>query len=77
VGRGDAAADDLVGTRRRPRVGGDRPIRISAGHRILEYDGKCSRPHGRDYEVTVEVAGRLTPAGRVADEGTVTDVVEV
>jgi len=77
VGRGDAAADDLVGTRRRLRVGGDRPIRISAGYRILEYDGKCSRPHGHDYEVTVEVVGRLTPAGRAADKGTITDVVEV
>ena len=34
-------------------VGGDRPIRISAGHRILHHDGKCSRPHGHNYQIRV------------------------
>ncbi len=56
-------------------VGGDRPIRISAGHRIRHHDGKCSRPHGHNYEVTVRVTGALTDEGWVADKGTVTGVV--
>lgn len=57
-------------------VGGDRPIRISAGHRLLHHDGKCSRPHGHNYEITVEVTGALTDAGWVVDKGDVTDAVE-
>lgn len=57
-------------------VGGDRPIRISAGHRIQEHDGKCSRPHGHNYEVTVSVTGDLTDDGWVADKGDVTDVID-
>ncbi len=68
--------DGLVGTRRRLRVGEDRPIRISTGHRIMEHDGKCSRPHGHNYEVTVEVVGRLSEAGWVADKGDVTAVID-
>ena len=56
-------------------VGGDRPIRISAGHRIRHHDGKCSRPHGHNYEVTARVTGTLTDEGWVADKGTVTGVV--
>jgi len=70
------AGDDVVGSRRVLRVGGDRPIRISTGHRIMEHDGKCSRPHGHNYEVTVEVVGRLTETGWVVDKGVVTDVIE-
>lgn len=57
-------------------VGGDRPIRISTGHRILHHDGKCSRPHGHNYEVTVRVRGDLTEEGWVVDKGVVTDVVD-
>ena len=56
-------------------VGGDRPLRISSGHRIRHHDGKCSRPHGHNYEVTVRVTGALTDEGWVADKGTVADVV--
>jgi len=38
-----AMADDgVVGSRRVLHVGRDRPIRISAGHRIRHHDGKCS-----------------------------------
>jgi 6-pyruvoyltetrahydropterin/6-carboxytetrahydropterin synthase len=74
---GHAGADVALGdTRRRLRVGEDRPIRISTGHRIMEHDGKCSRPHGHNYEVSVEVVGRLTREGWVADKGTVTDVID-
>jgi 6-pyruvoyltetrahydropterin/6-carboxytetrahydropterin synthase len=57
-------------------VGGDRPIRISAGHRLMHHDGKCSRPHGHNYEVTVRITGALTEEGWVVDKGVVTDVVD-
>lgn len=77
VAGGDAAGPaELVGTRRRLRVGADRPVRTSTGHRILEHDGECSRPHGHDYEVTVEVVGRPTAEGWVADKRTVADAIE-
>ncbi|MDT3433553.1 6-pyruvoyl tetrahydropterin synthase family protein [Haloarcula sp. 1CSR25-25] len=65
----DAGERELV-------VGGDRPLRISAGHRLLHHDGKCSRPHGHNYEVTVRVTGELTDEGWVVDKGVVTDVVD-
>ncbi len=57
-------------------VGGDRPIRISAGHRIMHHDGKCSRPHGHNYAVTVRLVGELTEEGWIADKGAVTDVID-
>jgi 6-pyruvoyltetrahydropterin/6-carboxytetrahydropterin synthase len=57
-------------------VGGDRPLRISAGHRLMHHDGKCSRPHGHNYEIVVEVSGELTDEGWVVDKGDVTDVVD-
>ncbi|PSQ21787.1 6-carboxy-5,6,7,8-tetrahydropterin synthase [Halobacteriales archaeon QS_9_67_17] len=57
-------------------VGGDRPLRISAGHRLMHHDGKCSRPHGHNYEIVVEVRGELTDEGWVVDKGDVTAVVD-
>ena len=57
------------------RVGEDRPIRISSGHRILHHDGKCSRPHGHNYEITVSVTGELTSEGWVVDKGDITSVI--
>jgi 6-pyruvoyltetrahydropterin/6-carboxytetrahydropterin synthase len=57
-------------------VGGDRPIRISAGHRILHHDGKCSRPHGHNYQIRVEIRGTLTDEGWVVDKGDVTSIVD-
>jgi 6-pyruvoyltetrahydropterin/6-carboxytetrahydropterin synthase len=56
-------------------VGRNRPIRISSGHRILHHDGKCSRPHGHNYEITVQIQGELTEEGWVVDKGDVTDVI--
>ncbi|WP_302079974.1 6-pyruvoyl trahydropterin synthase family protein [Salinibaculum rarum] len=56
-------------------VGEDRPIRISTGHRILHHDGKCSRPHGHNYEVSVEVIGTLTDEGWVVDKGDITSII--
>ncbi|MFC4359392.1 6-pyruvoyl tetrahydropterin synthase family protein [Halobium salinum] len=57
-------------------VGRDRPLRISAGHRLQHHDGKCSRPHGHNYEVDVTVVGDLTEEGWVVDKGDVTAVVD-
>src|SRR6056297_2404577 len=56
-------------------VGRDRPIRISAGHRLLHHDGKCSRPHGHNYEIAVRVTGELTEEGWVVDKGDITSVI--
>src|SRR6056297_223015 len=56
-------------------VGRDRPIRISAGHRIRHHDGKCSRPHGHNYEITVRVTGELTDEGWVVDKGDITEII--
>jgi 6-pyruvoyltetrahydropterin/6-carboxytetrahydropterin synthase len=56
-------------------VGRDRPIRISTGHRILHHDGKCSRPHGHNYEIRVEVTGTLTDEGWVVDKGDITSIL--
>lgn len=56
-------------------VGRNRPIRLSAGHRILHHDGKCSRPHGHNYAVSVAVIGTLTEEGWVVDKGDITEVL--
>jgi 6-pyruvoyltetrahydropterin/6-carboxytetrahydropterin synthase len=57
-------------------IGDDKPIRISAGHRIRHHDGKCSRPHGHNYQITVEVSGTLSEEGWVVDKGSVTGVID-
>jgi len=57
-------------------IGGDRPIRISTGHRIQHHDGKCSRPHGHNYEISVEVAGDVTDEGWVVDKGDITTIID-
>ncbi|WP_227376207.1 6-pyruvoyl trahydropterin synthase family protein [Haladaptatus halobius] len=56
-------------------IGRDRPIRISSGHRLLHHDGKCSRPHGHNYEIEVTVVGELTEEGWVVDKGDITAVI--
>lgn len=56
-------------------IGGDNPIRISTGHRIRHHDGKCSHPHGHNYEITVEVTGTLTDEGWIVDKGDVTGLI--
>lgn len=56
-------------------VGRDRPIRISTGHRLLDHDGKCSRPHGHNYDIQVEVIGQLTADGWVVNKGDVTSIL--
>jgi 6-pyruvoyltetrahydropterin/6-carboxytetrahydropterin synthase len=56
-------------------VGKDNPIRISTGHRLLHHDGKCSRPHGHNYEISVEITGALTEEGWVVDKGNITRVI--
>ena len=57
-------------------IGEDRPIRICAGHRIQHHDGACSRPHGHNFEITVEITGHLTEEGWVVDKGAVTDIID-
>lgn len=57
-------------------IGKENPIRISSGHRILHHDGKCSRPHGHNYEITIEVTGELAEEGWVVDKGDVTAVID-
>ena len=57
-------------------IGADQPIRISAGHRLLHHEGKCSRPHGHNYEISVTVTGILREEGWVVDKGVVTDLIE-
>ena len=57
-------------------VGRDRPIRISSGHRLLHHDGKCSRPHGHNYEISVTVTGTLTEEGWVVDKGEITSIID-
>lgn len=56
-------------------VGRDRPIRLSTGHRILHHKGKCSRPHGHNYKISVSITGTLTSEGWVIDKGDVTSVL--
>lgn len=58
------------------RIGEDTPIRISTGHRILHHSGACSRPHGHNFEITVEVTGTLTQEGWVVDKGEITDIID-
>lgn len=66
---------ELKEAERTLHVGKDRPIRISTGHRILHHDGKCSRPHGHNYAVSVRVTGTLTEDGWVVDKGDITGVL--
>ncbi|WP_049971099.1 6-pyruvoyl trahydropterin synthase family protein [Haladaptatus cibarius] len=56
-------------------IGRDRPIRISTGHRLLHHDGKCSRPHGHNYEIEVTITGELTEEGWVVDKGEITSII--
>lgn len=68
--------DDLDSIERVLHIGRDRPIRISAGHRLMHHDGKCSRPHGHNYEISVTIRGTLTDSGWVVDKGKVTAVID-
>ena len=73
----DSESTELINTGERTLVvGGDRPIRISAGHRILHHDGKCSRPHGHNYHITVSVTGGVTEKGWIVDKGDVTEIID-
>jgi len=56
-------------------VGSEQPIRISTGHRILHHQGKCSRPHGHNYRISVEVTGEVTEEGWVVDKGEITSIL--
>lgn len=64
------------GSERTLHIGRDSPIRISSGHRIQHHDGKCSRPHGHNYEVSVTIRGELTEEGWVVDKGEITSIID-
>jgi 6-pyruvoyltetrahydropterin/6-carboxytetrahydropterin synthase len=66
----------VEGRERVLHIGRDRPIRISSGHRLMHHDGKCSRPHGHNYEISVRVVGDLTAEGWVVDKGDVTSIID-
>ncbi|WP_435363679.1 6-pyruvoyl trahydropterin synthase family protein [Haloarchaeobius sp. DYHT-AS-18] len=72
----ESGVRDLTGHERTLHVGRDRPIRISAGHRILHHDGKCSRPHGHNYEIAVSITGTLSEEGWVVDKGDITSIID-
>lgn len=42
-------------------------FKFCAGHRLLNYEGKCKFPHGHNYEAEVEVEGNLDKLGMVMD----------
>ncbi len=56
-------------------VGRECPNRISSGHRIRYHDGKCSRPHGHNYEISVTVTGEISEEGWIVDKGDVTAII--
>ena len=56
-------------------IGSDNPIRISTGHRLQHHDGKCSRPHGHNYKISVEITGSLTEEGWIVDKGDITSII--
>lgn len=72
---GEDSTERISAGERSLHIGRDSPIRISAGHRLLHHDGKCSRPHGHNYEIRAEIRGRLTEAGWVVDKGAVADCI--
>ena len=56
-------------------IGKDNLIQIRTKHRLLHHDRKCSRPHGHNYEISVEVTGSLTHNGWVVDKEDITSVI--
>ena len=51
-------------------------VDFSFGHRLVDYDGKCNRPHGHNGVAEVRLAAdELDEAGMVADFGDVGDAV--
>ncbi|WP_459193197.1 6-pyruvoyl trahydropterin synthase family protein [Halosimplex sp. J119] len=73
--RADIQENALGSSERTLRVGDDNPIRISAGHRLQHHDGKCSRPHGHNYEITVSVTGELRDEGWIVDKSEITEII--
>lgn len=48
---------------------------FESAHRLFDYVGKCSRLHGHNYELEVEVSGVRQPNGIVIDLADLKDVV--
>lgn len=47
--------------------------RFDAAHQLVNHDGKCARPHGHTYSVTIALDGEPRPADGTAKEGMVAD----
>lgn len=73
--RTQSTEDRIDSAPRTLHVGRESPIRISSGHRLQHHDGKCSRPHGHNYQIRVEVTGTLREEGWVVDKGDITSVI--
>ncbi len=51
-------------------------VDFSFGHRLVDYDGKCNRPHGHNGVAEIRLSAEtLDEAGMVADFGDVGDAV--
>lgn len=48
-----------------------REFRFEAAHHLVDYDGKCARPHGHSYVL------RVTLRGPIRDDGLVHDFVDL
>lgn len=48
---------------------------FDSAHQLFDYIGKCSRLHGHNYELEVEVSGIRQPNGIVIDFGDLKDIV--
>jgi len=50
---------------------------FDAAHQLPNHDGKCRRPHGHTYTVTLAVSGEPQPLDGRAQEGMVVDFGEL
>lgn len=51
--------------------------RFDAAHQLENHDGKCRRPHGHTYRVSVAVEGPVADIDGASDEGMVMDFAEL
>lgn len=76
VSKGEQNKDkSVLDSKRILYIGRNRPIRISTGHRIMHHDGKCSRPHGHNYQIKVKIEGDISEEGWIVDKGKVTNEI--
>lgn len=51
-------------------------VEFDAGHRVQTHDGKCRRPHGHRYRVTVSCEGPVPGSGMVIDFGILAQLLQ-